>query len=156
MNIYRVYSCIYFFYLSIMFDNCWYSYSLLFSLYQRNLSGCQHTSPLDCFRSSWLGNYTWTLKTWWEEFCIKTSEFYLLLNCWYLLLVQITTNTKQTIILLVVEMVPCISDRNQCNFVILSFQVGILYDKTEMGRDLTLKYISDNLCPPKVIAGLIF
>lgn len=27
--------------------------------------------------------------------------------------------------------------------------VGILYDKTEMGRDLTLKYISDNLCPPK-------
>ena len=40
--------------------------------------------------------------------------------------------------------------------VILSFQVGILYDKTEMGRDLTLKYISDNLCPPKVIAGLIF
>ena len=107
MNIYRVYSCIYFFYLSIMFDNCWYSYSLLFSLYQRNLSGCQHTSPLDCFRSSWLGNYTWTLKTWWEEFCIKTSEFYLLLNCWYLLLVQITMKTKQTIILLVrvVEMV---------------------------------------------------
>ena len=39
-----------------------------------------------------------------------------------------------------------------CNF---SFQVGILYDKTEMGRDHTLKYISDNLCPPKVIAGLI-
>ena len=107
MNIYRVYSCIYFFYLSIMFDNCWYSYSLLFSLYQRNLSGCQHTSPLDCFKSSWLGNYTWTLKTWWEEFCIKTSEFYLLLNCWYLLLVQITMKTKQTIILLVrvVEMV---------------------------------------------------
>ena len=107
MNIYRVYSCIYFFYLSIMFDNCWYSYSLLFSLYQRNLSGCQHTSPLDCFRSSWLGNYTWTLKTWWEEFCMKTSEFYLLLNCWYLLLVQITMKTKQTIILLVhvVEMV---------------------------------------------------
>ena len=31
-----------------------------------------------------------------------------------------------------------------CNF---SFQVGILYDKTEMGRD--------NLCPPKVIAALI-
>ncbi|XP_078358329.1 polycomb group RING finger protein 3-like [Oculina patagonica] len=27
--------------------------------------------------------------------------------------------------------------------------VGILYDKTEMGRDLTLKYISDNLSPQK-------
>ncbi|XP_015777449.1 PREDICTED: polycomb group RING finger protein 3-like isoform X2 [Acropora digitifera] len=27
--------------------------------------------------------------------------------------------------------------------------VGILYDKTEMGRDLTLKYISDNLCSPQ-------
>lgn len=27
--------------------------------------------------------------------------------------------------------------------------VGILFDKTEMGRDLTLKYISDNLSPPE-------
>ncbi|RMX41290.1 hypothetical protein pdam_00017747, partial [Pocillopora damicornis] len=37
---------------------------------------------------------------------------------------------------------------NTCHHWIAS-EVGILYDKTEMGRDLTLKYISDNLCPPK-------
>lgn len=40
--------------------------------------------------------------------------------------------------------------QNYC-IVVFIFQVGILFDKTEMGRDVTLKYISDNLSPPEVL-----